>query len=107
MCNFVTTMKSSLQLFLLFILSQYCFAQPANISFQHYNTETGLSSNLVRHVIQDKYGFLWIGTTDGLNRFDGKNFTVYRYDKNDSTSISNNIINGLHADSSGKIWAAT
>lgn len=101
-------MKSFVLSFFVFILAlQISIAQPANISFQHYTTENGLSSNLVRQVVQDKYGFIWIGTTDGLNRFDGKTFTVYRYNRKDSASLNNNIINGLSTDSTGKIWVAT
>ncbi|MEO8147160.1 MAG: two-component regulator propeller domain-containing protein [Bacteroidia bacterium] len=100
-------MKYVHQIFFIFLLATQCIAQPVNISFQHYNTESGLSSNLIRNIVQDKFGFLWMSTTDGLNRFDGKTFTIYRYNKNDSASISNNIINDICADNSGKIWVAT
>lgn len=66
-----------------------------------------MSSDQISNIVQDKFGYLWIGTSDGLNRFDGKSFTVYRHAANDSNSLSNNIINALSADNSGKIWAAT
>ena len=77
-----------------------------NISFEHFTSENGLSAP-VTHILQDRYGFLWLGTTDGLNRFDGKNFKVYRNQPHDSASLSNNIINHLCLDSSGTVWVAT
>src|SRR5215471_1621763 len=66
-------------------------AQP-NFSFQHYTSANGLSADGLDHIVQDKYGFLWIGSANGLNRFDGKNFTVYHYDANDTNSLPNDII---------------
>src|SRR5687768_8797307 len=81
-------------------------AQHANISFEHYFAAQGLSAP-VNHITQDKLGFLWFGTTDGLNRFDGINFIVYRHIPGDSTSIPNNLVNALHVDQTGKIWVAT
>src|SRR5688572_14731879 len=81
-------------------------AQHSNISFEHYAVQQGLSAP-VTHITQDKYGFLWCGTTDGLNRFDGKNFVVYRNIPGDSSSIPNNIVNSLSVDSVGRVWVAT
>lgn len=81
-------------------------AQHANITFEHYTTEHGLSAP-VTIVTQDRHGFLWFGTTDGLNRFDGTNFVVYRNMPGDSTMIPSNIINALHVDHKGRVWAAT
>lgn len=81
-------------------------AQHAYLTFEHYTTEQGLSAP-VTIITQDKYGFLWFGTTDGLNRFDGSNFVVYRNMPGDSTTIPSNIINALHVDRQGRVWAAT
>jgi ligand-binding sensor domain-containing protein len=81
-------------------------AQHANITFEHYTTEQGLSAP-VTIITQDKYGFLWFGTTDGLNRFDGTKFIIYRNMPGDSTTIPSNIINALHVDQKGRVWAAT
>ncbi|MEO5905642.1 MAG: two-component regulator propeller domain-containing protein [Saprospiraceae bacterium] len=80
--------------------------QYANISFEHFTDKEGLSAP-VNHIVQDKLGFLWFGTTDGLNRFDGVNFIVYRNVPGDTTSIPNNLINALHVDQQGRVWAAT
>src|SRR6185436_3299773 len=99
-------MKSaSVILISFFLLACNVYGQE-NISFEHFTSENGLSAP-VTHIVQDRYGFLWLGTTDGLNRFDGKNFKVYRNQPHDSASLCNNIINYLCLDSSGTIWAAT
>lgn len=81
-------------------------AQQPRISFEHFTSEHGLSAP-VTQIIQDQYGFLWLGTTDGLNRFDGKNFVVYRNIPGDSSSLPNNIINALVADNHGRVWIAS
>lgn len=59
--------------------------------YRSYQTDDGLSHNGVWAVMQDSRGFLWFGTNDGLNRFDGLNFKVYRRVDNDSLSLGNNI----------------
>ncbi len=82
------------------------YAQQKNFAFEHFTEANGLSAP-VTDIAQDKFGFLWLGTTDGLNRFDGKNFAVYRNVPGDTTSLSNNIINHLAVDNTGKIWVAT
>ncbi len=64
-------------------------------------------SSPVTLIAQDHYGFLWLGTTDGLNRFDGRNFVVYRNIPGDTTSLTNNIINSLCIDNLGRVWVAT
>jgi len=64
-------------------------------------------SSPVTIIGQDHYGFLWLGTTDGLNRFDGRNFIIYRNIPGDTNSLPNNIINNLCIDSIGRIWVAT
>ena len=67
----------------------------------------GLSDNVTERVIEDHYGFLWITTHNGLNRFDGNNFKVYRTNPNDSTSISNNNQYGILEDSKHRLWIGT
>jgi ligand-binding sensor domain-containing protein len=66
----------------------------------------GLSSAVVNSICQDSYGFLWIGTENGLNRFDGYNFKVYKHDPSDSTSIPGDNINSVIEDHEGNIWVA-
>ena len=67
----------------------------------------GLSHNTVLSIVQDRQGFLWIGTVDGLNRYDGYDFVVYRHDPTDSTSLSDNSVGGLREDRQGQLWIRT
>lgn len=64
-----------------------------DIRFSRIDMQTGLSNNSVLCLLQDHDGFIWIGTRDGLNRFDGIDYTVYKHEFDDSLSISNNQIN--------------
>ena len=78
-----------------------------NLKFVKYPVSLGLSSNAQRCIVQDNEGFIWIGTDDGLNRFDGYNFKVYRRNPEDSSSLRSNIINCLFIDSKGILWVGT
>ena len=77
------------------------------LRFKKLGLENGLSQNRIFSIIQDSKGFIWVGTEDGLNRYDGYEFTVFSFDPNDSTSIRNNLIMSLAADDSGNVWAGT
>jgi signal transduction histidine kinase/ligand-binding sensor domain-containing protein/DNA-binding response OmpR family regulator len=79
-------------------------AQVRDIQFEHLTVDDGLSSNTIFSIIQDSKGFLWIGTYDGLNRYDGYEFKVYKNVPEDSTSISDNMIRTLYEDKYGNIW---
>ena len=89
----------------LFLYSVTSIAQ--EYSFQSFDISKGLSHNSVRCIIQDHDGFMWIGTYDGLNKFDGYDFTTYRNFLNDSTTIPHNFIYSIHEDNSGTIWVGT
>ncbi len=69
--------------------------------------ESGLSNNSVRVVYQDKRGFIWMGTYDGLNYYDGNEFKVFRNKLNDSTSLPHNYIYSLHEDADKNLWIGT
>ncbi len=72
-----------------------------------YGLEHGLSQISVNTIIQDSYGFLWIGTQDGLNKFNGYEFVVYRHQPSDPSSLSNSNIQSVIEDRDGNIWAGT
>ena len=76
-------------------------------SFNHLNVKDGLSHGLINAICQDEEGFLWIGTYDGLNRFDGKSFKVFKYNRKNPKSLMNNIVHDVCADKEGNIWCST
>lgn len=78
-----------------------------DINFTSLTIKDGLSSNVVPAVLKDRYGFMWFGTEDGLNKFDGTNFKIYRYRPNDSSSLQSNEILSLYEDQTGNLWVAT
>jgi ligand-binding sensor domain-containing protein len=75
--------------------------------FRVLNSANGLASNAVNCVCKDHNGFLWIGTNNGLSRFDGKNVVNYFHQPNDSNSLVNNGVNSICEDDRGRIWLAT
>lgn len=81
-------------------------AQNQTIKFKHYMADNGLSQNWVHCILQDKYGFLWVGTESGLNRFDGNEFKIYKHTK-DKTSLPNSTVMSLLEDSQGNLWVGT
>ena len=90
-----------------FFINIIIFSQPNKIIFSHLTTEDGLSTNAITNIIQDKYGFIWIGTYYGLNRYDGYNFKVFLPNDKNSNSISNHQIWALLNDREGNIWIGT
>jgi signal transduction histidine kinase/ligand-binding sensor domain-containing protein/CheY-like chemotaxis protein len=93
-------------LFILFLLlSALCSAQ--TYYFKHYQVEQGLSNNTVYSCLQDKKGFLWFGTKDGLNRFDGYTFKTFRHNPKDNKTLSNNLVHALSIDKDGSLWVGT
>ncbi len=78
-----------------------------DITFETISLDQGLSQSVVSSILQDQDGFMWFGTQDGLNRFDGYDFKVYKNDPDNPYSLGYNLINSLIEDSAGIIWIGT
>lgn len=82
-------------------------AQTEPPRFTAVTSMDGLSSNTVTAILKDRHGLLWFATDDGLNKFDGTGFTVYRHEKKDSTSLKSNDVSAIFEDRAGRIWVGT
>src|SRR5688572_3281345 len=89
------------------ILAYPVTAQKQNLKFEHIGREHGLSQLFVKTILQDSRGFIWFGTLDGLNKYDGYNFTIYRSNAQEKNSLSSSDINVIFEDSKGNIWIGT
>lgn len=108
-------MKIIKLIFLVFlILSSSVFGQNIeqnnlfkSLIIKNISLNAGLSQSSVLCILQDKKGFLWFGTRDGLNKYDGRKFTKFNYDSQDTSSISHSFIKTIFEDQSGSIWVGT
>jgi ligand-binding sensor domain-containing protein len=96
--------KSAITILFLFNI---LLSQPSDIKFEHLGIEHGLSQSTVHCIIQDRKGFMWFGTSDGLNKYDGYKFTLYKNDPNDTLSLSHNFVRALYEDHLGELWIGT
>jgi len=83
-----------------------CAAQEETVIFERLSIEQGLSQSIVECIIQDRRGFMWFGTQDGLNKYDGYQFTVIRQKPQDANSLSHNNVLALCEDHTGQIGRA-
>ncbi|WP_343329627.1 hybrid sensor histidine kinase/response regulator transcription factor [Polaribacter staleyi] len=98
--------------FTLLLLVSLCFLSTKitaqnDIYFEHITTQDGLSQNDVNSIYQDKQGFMWFGTHDGLNKYDGYNFTVYNLNQKKTKSINSNLIFTVTGDNKNNLWIGT
>ena len=100
--------------FVLYLLAAFCVlvppvaaAQGQNVTFDHITIRDGLSQSSVFTILQDREGFMWFGTEDGLNRYDGYGFVTYKNDPECPTSLSYNYIKAVIEDSTGVLWVGT
>ncbi|GAB5518169.1 MAG: two-component regulator propeller domain-containing protein [Rhodothermales bacterium] len=84
----------------------FAHAQPT-YRFEHLGVEDGISESTVNVIFQDAIGFMWFGTDDGLNRYDGVNFHTYRHIPGDSLSLSSSRVTALTEDANGNLWVGT
>ncbi len=92
---------------LLFLLSFSVYGQVPAGKTMHYTQKEGLSFNIVNSINQDKNGFIWFATGNGLNRFDGINFRTFKSDSKDSAGIPDNYIQKLTKDENGGFWVSS
>ncbi|MDR6562367.1 MULTISPECIES: two-component regulator propeller domain-containing protein [unclassified Arcicella] len=100
-------MTNKYLLIFLLLLFQQSFGQVKNYNFININSKDGLASNTVYAIYKDKLGFMWFGTEDGLNKFDGQNFTVYRHKQNEKESIGRGEVMAITEDINRNLWIGT
>ncbi|MBW6501923.1 MAG: response regulator [Bacteroidales bacterium] len=102
-------MRNSLLICLLILIlspGQIC-SQDNRIVFSHVDVNDGLSDNWIKCIFKDSRGFVWFGTNNGLNRFDGYRFEIFKNSISDSTTIADNVINVITEDKKGNLWIGT
>lgn len=97
--------KQTILVYLIFVALIY--SQENNNRFDHLSVEQGLSQSTVNCIFQDSRGFMWFGTQDGLNKYDGYCFEVFKYNPLDLNTISHNWIWDVYEDHLGNLWIAT
>ncbi|PJA98495.1 MAG: hypothetical protein CO128_07035 [Ignavibacteriales bacterium CG_4_9_14_3_um_filter_30_11] len=85
----------------------FIIAQSNHLKFTHLFSEHGLSQNTVHSILQDSRGFMWFATEDGLDRYDGYNFKIYKNNPQDNSSISDNFIWTIYEDRDSVLWVGT
>ncbi len=90
-----------------FVISLLIYPQERSFNIRHISVDDGLSQSSVYTIIQDHFGFMWFGTGDGLNKYDGYEFKIYRHNTSNIFSISNNSIRSICEDKTGNIWIGT
>src|SRR5664279_4167265 len=99
-----------LQIVILFFMQAFsilCYPQTANLKFSHLTTSDGLSQSSVFAILKDYKGFMWFGTDEGLNKYDGYKFTVYKHDVENPGTVSDNSIYGLMEDAAHNLWVVS
>ncbi len=92
---------------LLVLVSYSCFSQSSTVRFRHLSLEEGLSSTYVTSIVQDRKGFMWVGTSKGLSQYDGYEFKTFQHDPNDSLSLSAGSVRVILEDRDGILWIGT
>jgi len=99
--------KISLVMFFAITVSIFSYPQATNIKFKHLSIKEGLSQSTINAITQDEMGFMWFGTQDGLNKYDGYEFITFKHEIDDSTTISSGFINCFYNDNMGQLWIGT
>ena len=105
-CSFIKCNKLSLIVIVL-LLNIFTHAQNTSLNFNRITVNDGLSQSWIQCIIQDKLGYMWFGSEDGLNRFDGYEIVQYKNNYHDKNSICNNTIRCINEDADGNLWIGT
>ncbi len=97
-------LKYSVFLLIFIVLSSNAIAQKKPVKFNRLTSSDGLSQNRVSSIVQDHDGFIWIGTEDGINKYDGYNFEIFKRNPGDSLSINDNQALAMHVAKDGTLW---
>ncbi|MBI3500942.1 MAG: hypothetical protein HY063_04030 [Bacteroidetes bacterium] len=100
-------MRAKIFLAIIFLFTGKLFSQNDTLFFRHYNLEHGLSNRNVTSVIQDSLGFMWYGTHEGINKFDGYKFIPFKHDPKNPNSLVSDDVTCLAVEKNGMIWIGT
>jgi ligand-binding sensor domain-containing protein/signal transduction histidine kinase len=89
------------------LIDTYPQTQTATLRFERISLEEGLSQGTINAIWQDSQGYMWFGTEDGLNKYDGIQFSVYKHDPEDPLTLSDNYISAIYEDRNGDLWIGT
>ena len=103
----VFSIITSLMLNIFYLKANALSNDKKDIVFKRITVDDGLSQTTAQYLFQDSKGYMWIGTTDGLNRYNGHDFEIYKYREGRNESISNNYISAINEDEHGYIWVGT
>ena len=109
--NRIKTLNTSFIILILFFILLgipiQVHAQNSNITFEHFSVAQGISSPVVTCILQDREGYLWFGTFNSLDKYDGYTFTSYKHESGDTTSLNNGYVQTIYEDRAGNIWVGT
>jgi ligand-binding sensor domain-containing protein len=102
-------LTKAINLIILLLFVQIGFAQKSKslFVFDNFADKNGVASNFINCFLPDKNGFLWVGTSNGLKRFDGDKFTIFKHEKDNPLSLVHSVVMALCEDKLGRIWVGT
>src|SRR4249920_2488605 len=101
---FAISKHNFLFVFILFAFPAVVFSQAETFEVTKFDETSGLQSNAINAMLQDSRGYLWFGTTNGLYRYDGYSFKVFRKIKGDNSSLPENTVLRISEDKTGTLW---
>lgn len=106
-CQMILRALKILVVLKLFLFAGSAYADNGNINFMNIGTKEGLSSNTINAMLKDRLGYMWFATADGLNRYDGEHFNIYRQNDAKPKGLPANLINAIYEDKNSNLWLGT